>query len=386
MGHIESDVWSIPLFNLAFDEREKAAVDRVLDRAWLTMGPEIEEFERRFAAFTGSDYCVAVSSCTAALHMALLVAGIGPGDEVIVPSFTFVATANAIRYVQAIPVFADIQSTSYPVIDPKAVEEKITSRTRAILIVHYGGYPCDMDAYTALAKTHNLHLIEDCAHSPGAKWDGKAVGTFGTAGCFSFFSNKNLSMGEGGAIVTSSETIFEKCKHLRSHGMTTQTLDRHKGHAYSYDVVTMGFNYRLDEIRAALGAVQLEKLPEMNSRRKELVGLYRRLLSELPVELPFCTYPKAHGVDHIMPIFLSASVDRKKLMQWMKQKGIQTSIHYPAIHHFSSFSDYKGIHLPITDSLSQRELTLPLYPSMSETDVHRVVSVLSGGIHDQTLL
>lgn len=375
--------WKIPLFDLNFDHREKEAVNRVLDRAWLTMGPENIEFENKFKEFIGATYCLSVNSCTAALHMAVLASGIGPGDEVIVPSLTFVATANAVRYTGATPVFADVQSAALPLIDPKSIERVITKKTKAIIIVHYAGYPCDMDKILEIKKRHSLILIEDCAHSPGAKWKGKDTGTFGDFGCFSFFSNKNMSMGEGGALTMKSEDYFEKCKLLRSHGMTTLTLDRHKGHSYTYDVVAAGFNYRLDEIRAAIGLVQLEKLPEMNNRRKIIVQKYRKLLTDIAVVVPFIDYKESDGVDHILPVFLPQGCNREQVMAFMKGQGIQTSIHYPCIHKFSDFLSLEHIPLPVTEDLSSRVITLPLFPALKDEQIEMVVNGLSGGINAQ---
>jgi len=382
MGTKES-IWKIPLFDLCFDNREKEAVNRVLDRAWLTMGPENIEFEKNFSEYTDSPFCLSVNSCTAALHMAVLAGGIGPGDEVIVPSLTFVATANAVRYTGATPVFADVTSAFLPVVGPESIEKAITAKTRAIIIMHYAGYPCNMDSIMDIVARYKLILIEDCAHAPGAKWRGKSVGTFGDFGCFSFFSNKNLSMGEGGAVLTSSEENYEKCKYLRSHGMTTLTLDRHKGHAYTYDVVAAGYNYRLDEIRAAIGIVQLEKLPEMNMRRRQAMLTYRTLLSDLPVELPFKEYCHADGVDHIMPIFLPDGIDREKLMAHMKSEGIQTSIHYPCVHSFTDFTQYEHGVLDTTEDLSSREITLPLFPGLKDEQIKDVVKALAGGLDAQ---
>lgn len=381
--NIKESSWKIPLFDLSFDNKEKDAVNRVLDRAWLTMGPENIAFEKAFSEYTGSSYCLSVNSCTAALHMAVLALGFGPGDEVIVPSLTFVATANAVRYTGATPVFADVQSASCPVIDSRSIEKAITKNTRGVIIVHYAGYSCNMDAIMEVTRKYNLKLIEDCAHAPGAKWRGKSAGTFGDFGCFSFFSNKNLSMGEGGAVLTSTEDNYEKCKFLRSHGMTTLTLDRHKGHAFTYDVVAAGYNYRLDEMRAAIGRVQLEKLPEMNKKRKQVTQTYRSLLSAVPVEIPFTRYDQAEGVDHIMPVFLPSGIDREKIMTSMKAQGIQTSIHYPCIHKFTDFLQYKHDPLPVTEDLSRRVLTLPLFPGLTTDQIKAVVNALAGGLDDQ---
>ncbi len=369
-------MWKIPLFKLSFDEKEQTAVSIVLDRGWLTIGQENQKFEMEYGKYHNSNYCLTVNSGTAALHLAIITVGIHPNDEVIVPSFTFVATANAVRYLGAIPVFGDIIGAERPVLDPVRVESLINPKTKGIIVVHYAGYPCDMDSFSSLAKKYNLKLIEDCAHCPGAKWNGKFLGTWGDAGCFSFFSNKNLIMGEGGAVLTQSKELYERIKLLRSHGMTTLTLDRYKGHTFSYDVLETGFNYRLDEIRAAIGLAQLKKLTSMNAKRRKLVEIYRSLLDGTGIELPFINYEKADGVDHIMPVFLPKGKERLKVMQKMKEKGIQTSIHYPPVHKFTAFKEAKSTNLAVTEDLGDREITLPLYPTMSEDDVYFVVRSL----------
>src|SRR5262249_37992626 len=200
---------------------------------------------------------VAAKSCTAALHLALVCAGVGPGDEVVCPALTFVATANAVRYCGATPVFADVDSLEHWNVSRRRLEAMLTPRTRALLVVHYGGYPCEMGPIMALAAERGLAVVEDAAHVPGASLDGRALGTWGLLGCFSFFSNKNMTTGEGGMITTDRDDLAERARRLRSHGMTTLTLDRHKGHAFSYDVTELGFNYRIGELNAALGLVQL---------------------------------------------------------------------------------------------------------------------------------
>ena len=273
----------IPLSDLDYGpEEENAALD-VIRRRWLTMGSVTQEFERVFSDFIGVKHALAVSNGTQALHLACLALGIGPGDEVVVPSLTFVATANAVLYANAEVRFADIIGTFDLNISPDDIERQITPRTKAIVVVHYGGYPCRMPEIMAIARRHGLAVIEDAAHAPGACLEGRALGTWGDVGCFSFFSNKNLATGEGGMLVTNREEIAEKARVLRSHGMTTLTWDRHRGHAYTYDVVALGYNYRIDEIRSALGLVQLQKLPENNARRKHLTDLYRKGLEGCPL-------------------------------------------------------------------------------------------------------
>ncbi len=367
--------WDIPLADLDIGPEEEAAILAVLRRRWLTMGEETKAFEDEFAVLTGAKHAVAVTNCTAALHLSCLALGLQAGDEVIVPSLSFVATANAVRYTGATPIFADITGETDLCISPEAIAAKISPRTRAIIIMHYAGYPCDLPPIMALAEAHNLPLIEDAAHAPGAELDGRALGTWGTTGCFSFFSNKNMTTGEGGMITCDDDDLAVKLRHLRSHGMTTVTWDRHKGHAWSYDVIASGYNYRLDEIRAALGRVQLRKLKANNEKRRALDQQYVEMLQELVPELtiPFAEHPglSAH---HIRPILLPEGSDRIQFMEAMKLTGIQTSIHYPPIHQFSAYNRDQRLHgLPLTDKVAAREVTLPLYPQMRPEDVLRVV-------------
>jgi len=245
------------------------------------MGPVTQRFEEEFANYLGVKYAFGVANGTAALHIAHKVLGIGPGDEVIAPSLTFVATANSVLYCGAKPVFADVTSLNNFNISPDDILEKITTKTKAITIVHYGGYPCDMDAIMKIANGYNLKVIEDAAHAPGAKYEEKKCGTIGDIGCFSFFANKNLVTGEGGMIVTNDDALAESIRIMRSHGMTTLTWDRHKGHAHSYDVVDIGFNYRINEVASALGLVQLKKLDENNEKRRKIVEEYRKRLENI---------------------------------------------------------------------------------------------------------
>ncbi len=367
--------WKIPLFDSDIGTEEIEEVTKVLKSRWLTMGEVTAEFERQFCDYVGCKYALTVSNGTTALHLANVVLGIGPGDEVIVPSLTFVATVNSILYTGATPVFADVTSDENLNISPEDIERKITPKTRAIMIVHYGGYPCDMDSIMNIVRRHHLKLIEDVAHAPGAKIEDKSCGTFGDCACFSFFSNKNLATGEGGMIITDDEGIASKLRLLRSHGMTSLTLDRYKGHAYSYDVVSLGYNYRASEMTAAIGIVQLHKLSSKNKRRKELVNLYNSLLSGSQVlSVPFQNHPGESSY-HIYPVLINENIDRNDFMGHLKTQGIQTSIHYPPIHRFSYHRDLCGpsCDLSITERVTSREVTLPLYPSMCEADVHYVV-------------
>ena len=377
--------WQIPLSDLDYGPEEEAAVMAVLRRRWLTMGAVTREFEKQFAEHLSVKHAVAVSNATVALHLACVALGLGPGDEVIVPSLTFVATANAVLYTGADVRFADICGAHDLNVNPQSIEEQITPRTRAIIVVHYGGYACQMPAICAIAERHGLEIIEDAAHAPGASLNGKALGSWGAAGCFSFFSNKNLATGEGGMFVTDRDDLAERARLLRSHGMTSLTWDRHHGHAYSYDVVDIGYNYRMDEIRSALGLAQLEKLARNNKRRGELVAKYTDALAGLDVEIPFLD---SQGISswHIMPILLPTHVDRRRFMDHMKQSGVQTSIHYPPIHFFQYYRDrYPEVLLPQTEKVAAHEVTLPLYPTMGEDAVALVAEAVAAALHKNSL-
>lgn len=379
--------WRVPLADLNFDDQEEAAALSVIKSGWLSMGTVTKDFEASFAAFTGAEHAIAITNATAGLHLACLALAIGPGDEVILPSLTFVATANAVRYTGADVVFADIESFDWLTISPQAIEEAITPRTKAIIVMHYGGNACDMPAIVDIANRYDLPIIEDAAHAVGSSLDGRALGTLGKIGVYSFFANKNLSTGEGGMIVTDDAHIAEKVRLLRSHGMTTLSWDRHAGHAYTYDVVDLGYNYRIDEIRSAIGKIQLSKVKEGNMRRGELSTYYRKLINDaLPgISVPF-TEQRGSSSYHIFPILLPERVNRLQVMESMKECGIQTSLHYPCVHQFKIYAQAnqtKPTHqlLKITEEVAKRELTLPLYPGMQEEQVNWVIEALRSSLH-----
>ncbi len=371
--------WKVQLFRLNFDERETQAVVDIAQSGWLTMGEKTKTFESRFSTFVGEkSLCVAVSSGTAALHMALLALGVGPGDEVIVPALTFVADVNTVILAGGAPVLADCTSLQDWNVSPVDIEKKITPRTKAVMIVHYAGWPCDMAAIQRICRKHEVALIEDSAHAIGAEWAGRKCGTFGDVGCFSFFTNKNLSVGEGGMYITRSESLYREGLHLRSHGMSTLTLDRHQGRAISYDVMRPGLNYRIDEFRAALGIVQLEKLEAANACRERIWERYRESLAGLrAVTLPFTEHSSdARSCYHICPILLSPEVDRVSVIGKLKEQGIQSSIHYPSLQGFSAFTGLLLAPTPIANDISARELTLPLFPTMKMEEVDLVCESL----------
>jgi len=372
--------WRVPLADLDYGIEEDEAVLNVLHSRWMTMGSVTQEFERAFASFVGARHALAVSNATVALHLACIALGIGPGDEVIVPSLSFVATSNAVLYTGAQVRFADICDLEDWTISPESIERSITARTKAILPMHYAGYPSRMVEILEIASRHGLTVIEDAAHAPGARLQGRSLGTYGEIGCFSFFSNKNLSTGEGGMLVTDRDDLAEMVSRLRSHGMTSLTWDRHQGHAYSYDVVDLGYNYRIDEIRSALGLVQLGKLRENNACRESITKSYRAHLKDSGVSLPFRN-SIGEPAYHIFPMLLPEDVDRKGFIDSLRQRGIQTSIHYPPIHQFSYYRRlYPDIHLKTTELVASREVTLPLYPEMSEEKIHWVVEAVRSAL------
>ena len=372
--------WKVMLSDIDLGEEEINAVVEVLKSKWLSMGPVTQKFEQEFAKYLGVKYAFAVSSGTAALHIACRVLGIREGDEVIVPSLTFVATANAVLYCGAKPVFADITSLDNFNISPDDIQEKITNKTKAIIVVHYGGYPCDMRAIMEIAEDYKLKVIEDSAHAIGAEYEGQKCGTFGDIGCFSFFANKNLVTGEGGMIVTNDDKLAEKIKIIRSHGMTALTWDRFKGHSYTYDVVDLGYNYRLTEIASALGLIQLKKLDKNNEKRKKIVEEYVKKLKKFSeIHIPFKNF-KGKSSYHIFPILLTENIDRFEFMKRLREKGIQTSIHYPPIHLFTYYRRVFGFKegmLPKTEFVSKHEVTLPLHPLMTKDDVEYIINCIT---------
>lgn len=363
----------LPLFDLNFDEKEIEAASQTIRDGWISMGPKCLEFEKRFATMIGSKYACAVTNCTAALHLACVVAGLGENDEVICPSLTFVATVNCIRYVGATPVFADIKSSDNLCIDPEDIRSLITPRTKAIIPMHYAGFSCDMDSIMQIAKDHNLFVIEDACHGPLSVYHGKKLGSIGNVGCFSFFSNKNISTGEGGMIVTDSEEIYDKLKLLRSHGMTTMSYQRAQGHATSYDVVELGYNYRLDDIRASIGISQLDKLRADIEKRAQIRGWYIDELSDNDnVIIPFWDNEEFSS-NYIFPIVLKDSdyQKRDRIREYLKNEGIQTSVHYPAVHRFSCYRKYSRC-LPNTEYIADNEITLPMYAGLQKQHIKMV--------------
>ena len=368
----------LPLFDLQLQPQDLEAVAETLRSGWLTLGPRTAEFEQAFAKQLGARHAIALSSCTAALHLAYLAAGVGPGDEVIVPSFTFAATAAAVLYCGATPVFAEIVSRKLPSLDPDDVERRITPRTKAVCVVHYAGYAGAADHLSELCAKHGIALIEDVAHAPSATLHGRKLGTWGLAGAFSFFSNKVISVGEGGLLCTDDDAVAEFVRSRRSHAMTSGTWDRHSGRTDTYDVVGLGFNYRLDEPRAALLLSRLRGLEEDIARRRELTARYRELLGEIGgIIVPFEHDDIPGSSCYVMPIMIEQDGRQAEISSRLREMGIQTSIFYPSIHRFSAYRErFPDVSLPITELASRTELTLPFYPHMTDEDQVRVATAL----------
>jgi dTDP-4-amino-4,6-dideoxygalactose transaminase len=370
----------IPLFDLRLDPEDVEAVMEVLRSGWLTMGPRIAEFEQVFAEHLGARHAIAVSSCTAALHLAYLAAGVGPGDEVVVPAMTFAATAAAAIYCGATPVFADILGPHDLSLDPADVEAKLTPRTKAVCVVHFAGYPAPVRALKRLCDERGIALIEDAAHAPDADVDGKMLGTWGLAGAFSFFSNKVLACGEGGLVATDDDDVAALAHSLRSHGMTSGSWSRFTGETDSYDAVALGFNYRLDEPRAALLLSRFRRLDSDVARRRELTRAYRAKLARIEgLSVPYSDAGVAHSTCYVMPVIVDDEARRDGIRRHLRERhGVQTSLFYPAIHEFTAYRERYGVHrLPRSEHIARAEITVPLFPEMDEPTQDRVVAALA---------
>ncbi|WP_279112995.1 DegT/DnrJ/EryC1/StrS family aminotransferase [Butyricimonas virosa] len=373
--------YQIPLFQLNFGEEEIQAVTETIRSKWISTGPKCEELEQLFVEMMQVKHAVSVSNCTDALHLACLTCGLQPGDEVLCPSLTFAASVNCVRYVGATPVFCDIVGPGHINIDPEDIKRKITAKTKAIVVVHMAGFPAMMDEIMTIAREYHLKVIEDACHGPLSEYKGKKLGTIGDVATFSFFSNKNISTGEGGMLITNSDEVAEKARLLRSHGMTTMSYQRAKGHATAYDIVELGYNFRMDDIRASIGCVQMRKLQEDLEKRIRVRNKYVNELAEVKgVVVPFADN-KEFVSNYIMPIVLvdSTKEKRDRVRDAIHQAGIQTSNHYPAIHKFSIYKDY-GALLPQTEYVADNEITLPMYAALTDEQIEFIVRIVDRAI------
>lgn len=361
------------------EEDEIREVVDSLKSGWITTGPKTKEFEEKFREALGCRYAIAVNSCTAALHLSLIAAGVGEGDEVITTPFTFCATANVIVHAGATPVFADIAPDVFN-IDPDEVRRKITDKTRAIIPVHYGGHPCDMDEIVEIAREHDLLIIEDAAHAPSAEYKGRQIGTIGDLTCFSFYATKNLTTAEGGMITTDDKELAEKLRMLSLHGLSRGAWSRYseKGSWY-YEVLYPGYKYNMTDIQAALGLHQLAKLNDFQQKREEYVSMYDRAFGEMPeIETPKTRQYVKHAW-HLYPILINSDflkIDRGEFIEALKAENIGTSVHFIPLHlhpYYQQTFDLKRGDFPVTEQVYDCILSLPLYPKMTEDDVEDVI-------------
>jgi perosamine synthetase len=378
---LEKGKGELPFFVPWITEEDKKAVLEVLNSRWLTGGPKAKEFEKLFTSYTSAKYSVSVNSCTAALHLAMRALNIGPGDEVIVPVLTFAATANAPLFVGAKPVFADINEKTFN-ISPKKIEQKITKKTKAVIVVHYGGQPCDMKEIMAIAEDHNIKVVEDCAHALGALYQGKNVGTFGAVGCFSFYPTKIITTLEGGMATTQDKEIASKMQILREHGMTRTAFDRESKASWYYDVVELGYNYRMNEVQAALGISQLKRIDDINEKRKEAAKYYTKRLSEIEgIITPYEAEDRTH-LYHLYAVRVlkeKFGIDRNDLFDNLSASGIGTSVHYTPLHFLKFYKKlgYGDQSFPVAERVSKEILSLPLFPTISKLQINFVVKEIA---------
>ena len=352
---------------------EAAALTDVISSNWITMGSRVAGFERAFAEAHGVDDAVAANSCTAGLHLALMALGIGSGDEVIVPSLSFVATANCVVYTGARAVFADIESLDRPLMSLEDAEAKLSARTRAVVVMHYAGSVTDAQAWRSFARRNNVFLIEDSAHAVGQ--DRGPI--FGDLAVFSFYGNKNMTTAEGGMILGGDKAVLERMRRARAHGMTSTTSERLNARAASYDVLSLGYNYRMSELNAALGLAQLPKLTARNAQRRLLAATYGQAFANRTADLRLPLLGHEPSAHHLFPVVLPQRVERSAVMSGLYEQGIQTTIHYPPIHQLTWFrQNYPSVSLPVTEAFGARQLTLPLHPKMSEADAEHVAGSL----------
>ena len=370
----------IPIAKPYLTKKEaKAAYDTILT-GWITQGPRVAEFEQKFAAYTGAKFAVAVSNCTTALHLAMIVAGVGPDDEVICPSLSYIATANAIKYTGAKPVFAEINPANYN-LDAADVEKRINAKTKAILLVHQIGMPADIDRFRELASKHNLKLIEDAACAAGSSYKGAKIGSHSELVCFSFHPRKVISTGDGGMITTNNEDYYNRLRLLRQHGMSVNDRTRHESSKVIFeDHLEVGYNYRLTDIQAAVGIQQLEKLDWIIAKRKKIAKRYHKAFKnieclQLPVEKKgyFSNYQS-------YSIYLkdNCPVSRNELMQKMLDEGISTRRGIMTSHRETAYKkEYEGLSLPVSEKASDQSIILPLYIPMKEEDIQKVIDTFT---------
>lgn len=360
------------------EEEINEAID-TLRSGWLTTGPKVKRFEEEFTEYIESKYVVAINSCTGGLHLSLLAAGIGEGNEVITTPFTFCATTNVILHVRAKPVFIDIKPDTFN-IDTERIEEAITPKTKAIMPVHYAGQPCEMSEIIRIAKRHNLLVIEDAAHAIAAKYKGKRVGTIGDITCFSFYATKNLVTGEGGMVATDNEKLAKKIRVLSLHGMSRDAWKRYSAAgSWYYEVIYPGYKYNMTDIQASLGLHQLRKLTRLQKRREEIAEAYNEAFANLDaIEVPFVK----RNIEHAWHLYVikivseKLKLDRNQFIEALRERNIGTSVHFIPVHLHPYYRDIYGFKrgdFPNAEYVYDRIISLPLYPKMENRDVQDVI-------------
>jgi dTDP-4-amino-4,6-dideoxygalactose transaminase len=376
----------VPFFRLELQEDEINSVVSVLRSGWLTTGPQVALFEQEFADFIGGGVqAVAVSSNTAGMHLALEALGLAPGDEVIVPTLTFTATAEAVHHVGAEVVFVDVDERSL-CIDPDKIAAAITPRTRAIMVVHFGGLPCDMARIYELAKPLDIAIIDDAAHAMPTAINGIHVGADSSAAAiFSFYANKTMTTGEGGMIVSRVQSVIDRCKVARLHGIDYDPFARTttREQTWLYDVVSPGFKYNMTDVAGSLGRMQLLQVQDSHRKREAIAARYRKELADLPLILP--VWPQSHQTHswHLYPVQLADGVARGKFVRHLSQHGIGFSLHYRPLHQMTFWRDRYGLsddQFPVATQYAERCISLPIFPAMRDEELSRVIAVVRGAV------
>jgi len=370
----------IPYFKPWITKKDKIAVYSALSQRWLTNGPFLQKFEKKICNYVGTRYCIGVGSATHALHLAVKSIGIKKGDEVVVPTFTFIATANAVKYCNAKPILVDVDADTFN-ISPSAILKNITKKTKAIIVVHYGGQSCDMKEIISIAKKYRLLIIEDCAHALGSIYKNSFCGSLGIAGCFSFYPTKIITTGEGGAVTTNNQKIFKKIKLLKSQGMDNSAEQREKESEWKYDIVDLGFNYRLDEMRSALGLSQLKRIKKINQMRIKIAEEYNDKLDEVKgISIPQIKKQRNH-IYHLYTIKIDEnySLTRNQLFKKFSKNGIGCSVQYWPIHLMSLYKNENNRRknsFSNANKLKDQVLCLPIFPTMTKKQINKVVSII----------
>ena len=368
---------NIPFFRPWITKNDKNAVLKALSQQWLTNGPILTKFETSFRKIINSKFSLGVTNGTAALHLAVSCIQLKKGDEVIVPTLTFTATADVVKHCGGTPIFCDVDPDSFN-IDPTSIQKLVTKKTRAIIVVHYGGQSCDMNRIKKIAKKNNLKIIEDCAHALGSKFQKTYCGNIGDFGCFSFYPTKIITTGEGGMVSTNKEKYFKKIKVLRSHGINRSASERANLKTWKYDVTTLGFNFRLDEIRSSLGLSQIQRLSKINKMRISIASNYSKKLSKIKGIITPKILSSRNHIFHLYTIKIDNDfhLTRNDLFEHLTKKNIGTSVQYIPLHKLSSNKHFKKFNFPIANKLENQILSLPIFPTMNVKEIDTVVNAI----------